>query len=444
MVASSHLIVRPPDSADELREHIKRYVEVAQSFSPEPLPDDAVTQRLLRLTALPGYRQEQVRGAYRNGEQLGGCRIYERWLRVGSARLATGCIGGVYTRAEARHQGVATELMRDAIAYAKRHEYAFLLLDGIPKFYHRFGYCDVYDLSTQELDPQAVLALPESPYMVRPATLSDVTQVLGLYERHFGPYIGSFERSVEQQAHRLRYLETEIPMLAIDPSGQVRGYLSLATTQAQGPFFLAGTQLWELAVDDWPAAVALLQHQARKVVLGQESQAAGCLYAVPPASPVAHWLGEHLEVVDISSWDQPIFGWAVHEQTFRHRNAGWMARLVSLPALTRAMLPEWRARWQRSLANFSGEVSLVVDEEAFTIRIDGSQLQLLDAPSSTGQVIELTAQAFTQVMFGYAPIARVRQAQSQTTQIQLPDDLERVLEILFPTGNTWIPTSDWF
>jgi hypothetical protein len=35
-----------------------------------------------------------------------------------------------------------------------------LLLDGIPKFYHRYGYCDVYDLSTLELDRQALLALP--------------------------------------------------------------------------------------------------------------------------------------------------------------------------------------------------------------------------------------------------------------------------------------------
>ena len=57
---------------------------------------------LQKLTTAPGYRQEQVRSAYHNGKQLGGYRVYERLLRVGAVRLLTGCIGGVYTRAEAR------------------------------------------------------------------------------------------------------------------------------------------------------------------------------------------------------------------------------------------------------------------------------------------------------------------------------------------------------
>ncbi|MEO6889517.1 MAG: GNAT family N-acetyltransferase, partial [Ktedonobacteraceae bacterium] len=372
------MIIRPPLAPDELAEHITGYVEVAQSFSPDPLPDDTANRLLRKLTTLPGYRQEQVRSMYRNGAQLGGYRIYERMLRVGAARLATGCIGGVYTRAEARHQSVATALMHDALAYAQAHNYALLLLDGIPQFYHRYGYCDVYDLSTQEIDRQAILALPASPYTVRLSTLDDAPGLLALYERHFGPYTGSFERSIEQQTHWMHHLEPEKLLLAIDPADQVRGYLFLAATQARGPFFLAGTQVWELAVDDWPATVALLQHHVRLV--GSQGAPEAFLYSVPPTSPVAHWLVENLEVVDISTWDMPTFGWAVREQTSRHRNAGWMARLVSLPALTRAMLLEWQVCWQRSLAHWSGDVSLVVGDEAFTLRIAGTHLYLLDAP----------------------------------------------------------------
>ena len=102
------LIVRPPRSSDELREHLDGYVEVAQSFSPDPLPENMATRLFRRLTGLPNYRLEQVRSAYRDGEQSGGYRIYERFLRVGVARLTTGCIGGVYTRASARNQGIAT------------------------------------------------------------------------------------------------------------------------------------------------------------------------------------------------------------------------------------------------------------------------------------------------------------------------------------------------
>ena len=77
-------------------------------------------------------------------------------------------------------------------------------------------------------------------------------------------------------------------------------------------------------------------------------------------SPLADLLLKHLEVVDIATWDIPVLGWAVRKHTFCHRHAGWMACLVNLPALMRAMLPEWQARWHRSLARWSGDVSLLV------------------------------------------------------------------------------------
>src|SRR5579884_3227065 len=212
---STSLRIRPAHTLEELRRYVEGYVQVAQSFSPDPLPQDMASRRLDRLTTLPAFRPEQVRCAYRDGEYVGGYHIAERRLRVGTARLLTGCIGGVYTLAHAREQGVASALMHDAIAYAQAHDYALLLLDGIPKFYHRYGYCDVYDLSVQELDHQAVLALPESSYMVRLATLDDAASLLALYNRHAGPYTGSFERSLEQQIHWMQHMDLENLLLAI-------------------------------------------------------------------------------------------------------------------------------------------------------------------------------------------------------------------------------------
>ena len=188
-------------------------------------------------------------------------------------------------------------------------------------------------------------------------------------------------------------------------------------------------------MDDWPAAVALLQYHVR-LVKGRESH----LYSMPSTSPAAQWMVENLEVVDTSTWDSPTFGWAVREQTFRHRNAGWMARLVSLPALMQAMLPEWQVRWQCSLAHWSGDVSLTVGDEVFTLRIADTKLQLLNASSATAHALSLTPQAFTQIVFGYFPIVRILQQREHS----LPNDLATVLTILFPSGQTWIPTSDWF
>ena len=193
--------------------------------------------------------------------------------------------------------------------------------------------------------------------------------------------------------------------------------------------------MWELVVDDWPATVALLQYHVRQMKSQEDHR-----YSVPPMSPVVHWLTENLEAVDISILDNPPFFWVVREQVFRQRNTGWMARLVELSVLTQAMLPEWQARWHRSLAHWSGDISLIVANEAFTLRIAGTHLQLLDVPDLTASALSLTPQTFMQVVFGYFPIARVFQHSTHP----LSDDLTRVLTILFPTGQTWIPTSDWF
>jgi predicted N-acetyltransferase YhbS len=430
---STSLRIRPAHTLEELRRYVEGYVQVAQSFSPDPLPQDMASRRLDRLTTLPAFRPEQVRCAYRDGEYVGGYHIAERRLRVGTARLLTGCIGGVYTLAHAREQGVASALMHDAIAYAQAHDYALLLLDGIPKFYHRYGYCDVYDLSVLELDHAAILALPPGPYRVRQAQLADASALLALYERLAGLTPGSFDRSLEQQVHWQRHLEPERLWLALDAAGGIRGYLFFFGGQARGPFFLAGTELWELVADDWPATVALLQEQIRR---GE----AACLYSVPPGSHVARWLVDHLEVVETSTWDWPVFGWAVREQTFQHRDAGWMARLVSLPAVLRAMLLEWQARWQRSLAHWSGDISLLVGEETFTLRLDGANLNLLDTPLPAVSALTLTPQAFVQAILGYWPLASL----IQPTLQPLSHDLARVLSILFPAGGTWIAPSDWF
>lgn len=135
-----------------------------------------------------------------------------------------------------------------------------------------------------------------------------------------------------------------------------------------------------------------------------------------------------------------MLGWALRQQTFHHRNAGWMARLINLSALAQAMLPEWQARWYRSLANWSGDISIVVGSEAFTLRLDGRSLQLLNVSATSTTILSLTQQAFVQAIFGYRPIAEMTLPENQP----LSSDLITVLSILFPVGQTYIPASDWF
>jgi predicted N-acetyltransferase YhbS len=427
-MASSPIEVRPLGSPTERGLHFQF---ANQAFSSDPSPDNALYWQQV-FTTRPDYRPEQLRGAFLEGEQLGSYLIQERMLRMGEARLPTGCIGSVVTYPAHRNRGVASALMRDAMNYAFAHRHALLLLDGIPKFYHRYGYSDMFDQSVQDIDRAAVLAQPPSTHTVRTATQDDAESVLALYDRHCGPYTGSFTRTVEQQTHRLQHRLPDNPLwVATSPEGHLEGYLFLQSGAER-------LDARELAADNWPSALALLQHHAQ--LLDGPTVPATLRYRLPLTSPVLQWMIDHLEAVDTSHWKHPADEWVVRSQTYHHRDAGWMARLVHLPTLVQALLPEWQARWRHSLSHWSGDVLLLVGGEPCMLRIEGTELRLISPSTSAADAIQLTPQTFTQIVFGYQPVPRAVQQKRQS----LKSDLLAVLNVLFPACHTWIPGSDWF
>jgi predicted N-acetyltransferase YhbS len=424
----SSVTVRPLASAAEYELHFQF---ADQEFSPDPSPASSLYVQQVTTTR-PEFRPEQLRGAFQSGEQVGSYIIYEWVLRMGVAHLATGCIGGVVTYPAYRNQGVATALMRDAIDYAHTHHLALLLLDGIPKFYHRFGYSDVFDQSIQEIDRAAILAQPQSTHTVRAATPEDADSVLTLYERHYGPLSGSFTRTMEQQIHRLQYRPSDNPLwLAVHPDGQPEGYMTLRGGARR-------STASEVAVDNWAAARALLWHHAQ--LLEGPAAPPTLLCLVPPAAPIFQEMLDHLEVPDTSHWEHPADEWVVRSQSLHHHDAGWMARLVDLPTIAQAMLPEWKERWRRSLAHWSGNLLFTVGDESCILHVEGSELRLVNSGIDASEVIPLTPELFTQVLFGYRSIASTLHQHGMFIR----DDVLAVLNVLFPTGHCWIPASDWF
>jgi predicted N-acetyltransferase YhbS len=380
---------------------------------------------------MPGYRPEQLRGAFRAEEQVGSYLLFERSLHVGTARVLTGCIGAVVTYPAYRHQGVATALMQDALAYAQTRHYPLLLLDGIPKFYYRYGYDDVFDVSVQDIDRAAILAQPPGALHCRPVTPEDAEPILALYNRHFAPLTGSFTRSVAWQRHRLQYRSADNPLwCAVDTAGRLQGYLDLHRRAE-------GFQAQEFAADTWAAALALLQHHVR--LLDGANAPTALRYRIPPTAPILYELIDALQVPDISHWQYPPEEWAIRSQTYHHRFVAWMARLVSLSALAQALLPAWQDRWRHSLAHWSGSIALLVGDDACTLHLDGTRLRLIDAAENATRV-RLSPQRFTQLVFGYRPVAFALRQESQSP----PEAVVAVLNVLFPSGHTWIPASDWF
>lgn len=422
-MSRSPLTVRPLASNEEYNVYT-RLADAA--FSPQPSEEGA--QRWLRsVLQSPRSRAEQMRGAFRDGQLVGGYSMHERMLCMGAARLSTGCVGAVVTAPEARKQGVASALMHDAIKLAREGQFALLLLDGIPNFYFRYGYTDVFDVTCVEVDRSAILAQRPSTHTIRPASVDDAAALLDLYQRHCGDYSGSFERSLEFQAYSLGQMRTP-PVVALSPEGKVEGYLFYKEDEiAQGR---------EVAANTWEALLALLRYHAH--LLDDAASSATLQYFLPPHSPLTHWMVDKLEVPDTAHWHGPAQGWGVRSLTNQHRFAGWMACLINFPALMVSLLPELQARWQRSLAQWNGEIALLVDGQTSVLRLNGASIELTDKPASATAQLELTPQAWLQLVFGYRPLAELIDI------AYLPADTRSALALLFPAGHTWIPCSDWF
>ena len=418
------IIVRPLSSTEEYT----LYSRLADTAFSDPPSEESLRRWQEYVRQSPDFRREQMRGVFRDGQLMGGCVVHERLLQMGATRISTGCISGVVTSPDYRKQGVAAALMQDTIEFARSNNHALLLLDGIAKFYYRYGYVDMFDVTEIEIDRAAILAQAPPAYTIRPATVEDAAALLDLYRRHYSASTGSFERSLELQTHYLRFMRNPF-VVALSPQGQIVGYLS----HGKNAYATKGR---ELAADDEQAGLALLQYHAH--LLDGDNAPTVLSYRLPSDAPLTQWMIDSLEVPDALQLQSPANEWSVREVIAHHRFAGWMARLVNCPALLEAILPELRIRWQRSLARWSGDIILNIDGVNCMLRLDGSVVQLVEATNGATYRVDLTSQALVQLIFGYRPLARLANV------AHLPAGARSALSILYPTGHTWIPTSDWF
>ena len=426
MLASA-VTIRPPDGPAET----EAFFRLAAATFVRGVPVDVAAADWRRFVeGAPDYHPGQIRGAFRDNTYVGGYLIEERRLRVGSARLRVGCIGAVVTHADYRRQGIGSALMQDALAYAQAREHALLLLNGAAHFYDPFGYIDVFDATEHTLSRVQILAQPPSPYRVRLATPKDAPAMLALYQRHYGPYSGSIDRTLEQQEHHLRFvhalpqaqayhtregLSYTMPVIAVDSNDQPYGYLAFPW----GPLRAFGC---EVATDDLPATLALLQYHARLLDtlpdLSDDLQ-----WPLPPDSVTFYHLSDHLPV---------------RSHAYHRPHAGWMASPIDVPALVRSLLPAWQDRWQCRAPVWSGTLALTVGKATFVLHVERTGIRLLERVAAAAPAIILSPQVLLQLLLGYRPASW---AAGQPGQ-RVPQDLVPLLTALFPPGGAWIAPTD--
>ena len=129
LTASPDFVIRPPETAEEIGHYFRLNAETFRPYEDTVL---VASRRRRFIEQDPDFQLIQLRSAFYGKTYVGSYRVQERWLSVESSRLLIGCIGGVVTDQDFRHQGVARAMMQDALAFAQNRQYSFLLLDGIP------------------------------------------------------------------------------------------------------------------------------------------------------------------------------------------------------------------------------------------------------------------------------------------------------------------------
>jgi predicted N-acetyltransferase YhbS len=424
-VRTTDIVVRPPASDPEM----DAFFQLAAAHFVRDVPGEIAASDLRRSVAeAPGADPTAVRGAFRGDVYVGGYLIEERLLRIGGARLPVACVGVVITHPDHRRQGVATALMNDAATWVRERGLVMLLLHGLADFYRPFGYVDVFDQTEHVVRVSDILTAPPSPYRVRIATVDDAPALLDLYERHYGPHPGSFVRTLERQAFDLRMsasIDPRVyrfpdgtphspPVVAVDGSGESRGYLV-------GPWGSLRAFGSEVAADDPPAALALLQWRA-SLPAAQGQPPSEIRWPLPPDALAAAFIAD---------------AFAVETRSVHRPWTGWQASLVDLPGLVRRMLPEWNARYRQNPPGWSGAVALTGGDQTVTLRFDEGRVDCA-APRRGDDAAALHPDALAPLLFGFRTVAWAEASAEEPW----PDGLASALESLFPRVTPWIAPSD--
>jgi predicted N-acetyltransferase YhbS len=418
------LTVRPLSGDDETRPYF-RLAEYA--FDTEPT-ESAAREWGDFVLGLEEFRPDMLRGAFRDDTLLGGCIVYPRQMRIGSALVPTGCIGAVVTDPTLRLGGVASTFLRDADAYARERGDALLLLDGIPHFYHRFGYVKVVDMSVVVLAAAALVDLPETTVTVRLTTMADAEALQVLYTTANQAATGSFARTPRQQGEKLINRIENPPYVAVRPDGTLCGYLSI---KQAAPRNISN----EVIALDEATIIALLRFH-RDMNPGLSLR-----WALAPTSPITYWLQDHLTIPGYERTADPRFIGAVTTEIVHQDNTAWMAKVADLGTLARVLLPEWQRR--RLAANLATEGLMLItvgDLGTIALGLGEDHVRLLHATSGGDIEVRVTEAQFTQMVFGYRPVSWIAtQAGSEGVAAALAP-----LRVLFPHDWPLIPSSDGF
>jgi len=345
----------------------------------------------------PMFRWENVLVGLLDGEVVAHVSIVPRVLRYGQVELTAGGIGGVYAHPDYRQRGFPTALMHEVIRCMKEAGYHLSLLDGIPRYYDRFGYVTLWRNYTTSFTAREAGLVPDdnAGYHVRPFVQTDLQGILALYEKEWDKRPFGVRRTLDWLRYRLdRVSQDGNPFVYVveDQYGHLCAYS-------------CGWQIdnrIEVAAENRSATAALLRHT-------------GAVLADQPDTMVK-WL----DMPDSCASRHAARLCGVNYTTWSSYHGGWRGRFIYTQAALETVQPE--------LIRRLGDMNASVESEDSCVML------------CTGkQYIRVPETLWLQLMFGYLDSEDVDEWFAE-----LHNDERMLLKQMFPPVVNGLAGLDWF
>ncbi len=364
------------------------------------LASDATAELWLGSAAsnYPGFRPEHTRIALFDGEIVAALRLTTETLKIGEARLRMGGIGWVVTASEFRHQGIASRLLRDTMAFMKAQHYHVSMLFGIPNFYDQFGFATSLVDHSVSLDTIEALNC-DNPFSVHAAKPSDIPAMVKLHQRGESGIACTLIRSTSHVKNKwVRFSEWYVLR---DERGKVVAY------------FLVGRNnntlnVEECAVEEFGLASAVVAAAAEIADLESRARVRFC---VPPNHDLSRYLQQFRATFEAR----------------RDRNAGGMMAMIDVGETLESMIPEWESRVAQSpVREVRSELTLVLGSESFRVRTNRGAVDV--AAISGRNKLTVTNEELIHLLSGYRSVSDVLNAARSV----INQDARNLASAIFP------------
>lgn len=366
----------------------------------------------------PRYDSSHIIVAEHNGQIIGTSTVFPAQMWLSGVPLSIGAVAGVTVLPEHRRQGIASKMMKFAIARMYAEERAFSVLFPFShKYYSQFGYGTVGDLHAYYIEP-GNLAGFEGGEKVRPFTPDDLPTMRVLYKGQLTWHNGWFTRSNEWWDR----LVTQWPnMMVFDNDGMVEGYYSYRVkTNDEGRRTL---HIHEFFAAEDEAYRGLVSYLARQEVDAIE-------YLAPANTPLRHSLQQPRAAKAKNH------GWIFNDLCYV--TPGPMARIINLP---KALTTRFYTR------GMSGERVLKVtdplipsNEELLVFRLVDGRAETHPAGDDAAPQIETDILTLSQILCGYLKAMDARRLGRFNTD----EDTCSWLDKIIVDTPLFIQAGDWF